>query len=91
MTPIAAYPQPRSKTPARMENSPAKFVDPGTARVNIPRTSTSVARIGRPFAIPPSFGELAGTGAGLDHPGKEEEARRDESVVDRVQHRAVEA
>jgi hypothetical protein len=52
--PIAAKPQPWRKTPTRMRNSPAKFVDPGTASVNMPAAMSTVARIGRPFAAPPS-------------------------------------
>ena len=56
----------------------------------MPSVITSVARIGRPFAMPPSSENTPCPGARLDHPGEEEQAGGDEPVADRVQHGAVE-
>ena len=37
-----------------IRNSPAKVAEPGTASATIPATSSTVARTGRPRAMPPS-------------------------------------
>jgi hypothetical protein len=52
--PTTAQPQPSPKTPARIRNSPANAVDPGTASAITPVVISSVASAGRPRAIPPS-------------------------------------
>ena len=51
--PITAQIHPCWKTPARMRNSPANAVEPGTAKAMIPIVISSVASAGRPRAMPP--------------------------------------
>ena len=86
-------PEPSSawKTPARIRNSPAKFDESGTASAMTP-TVISDGRERRPAARHPAEQrELPGRGPAFDHPGEQEQRHRDQSVVDHLQHRAVEA
>src|SRR5512132_3926312 len=54
LAPTTAQPQPALKIPARIRNSPANAVEPGTASAMTPKAISTVARAGRPRAIPPS-------------------------------------
>ena len=54
MAPTTAQPQPLTKTPLRIRNSPANAVDPGTASAITPVTISTVASAGRPRAMPPT-------------------------------------
>jgi hypothetical protein len=56
--PTTAQPQPVPKIPARIRNSPANAVEPGTASAMMPVAMSTVARAGRPRAIPPSRSKL---------------------------------
>src|SRR3954447_6950970 len=51
--PTTDQPQPRRNTPARMRNSPANAPENGTARPMMPVAISTVARAGRPPALPP--------------------------------------
>jgi hypothetical protein len=58
IAPTTAQPHPLSKTPVRMRNSPAKAVEPGTASAMMPVIMSTVARTGRPRAMPPNRSKL---------------------------------
>ena len=55
----------------------------------MPVVISTVASAGRPRAIPPSRAKLARRRAPLDRAGEQEQHRRDQPVVDHLQHGAV--
>ena len=63
----------------------------GTASAITPVVISSVASAGRPRAIPPSRVNWPVPVRALDDPGEQEQRRRDQPVVDHLQHGAVEA
>ena len=89
--PITAYIQPCWKTPARIGNSPANADEPGTASAITPIVISTVASAGRPRAIPPRRSKLPGRRPPLDDAREQEQHRRDQAVVDHLEHRAVDA
>ena len=89
--PTTAQPQPCWKTPARIRNSPAnERRERHRERDHAGRHHERRER-GPPARHAAEPRELAGRRAPLDHPGEQEQRRRDQPVVDHLQHGAVEA
>ena len=82
-----AQPQPLSKTPARIRNSPANVAEPGTASAMTPWSCSIVASAGRPRAIPPSSRNSPVAVRRSIQPGEQEQRRRDQAVVDHLRGR----